>query len=300
MDLLDSYLDSLSSRQTRRAYRTDLQKFFSEEQDVDARDVQAVQVEDVRAFVRAMRDLDLSAGTQRRRLAALRSFFDWAMTENVHDRNPARHPDVQPMPAESGSSSTRVLTKREVRDVLDAAGASDRTGLRDQALLLTIIYAALRRREIAGLTVEDIRPLGRHWILDLNDAESEYVRLPEKVVNLIEEVKDHYGISSGPLWRSMSNRNQGAPLSPDAIYGIVRRSGNVAGVGQITIDTLRRTGLRLAADGGATLSQIQTHGRYGDSAAAARVHDTETSGGNLQDSAAAYIEIDVSGVLRGS
>ena len=300
MDLLDSFLNSLSSYQTRRAYRSDLRTFFSEKQDVEADLVQAVTHEDIRAFVRTMRDLSLAGGTQRRRLAALRSFFDWAMTENVHDRNPARHPDVEPMPPENASSSERVLTKLEVRDVLEAAGASEETGLRDQAIILIIVHLALRRSEVAGIEVEDIRPLGRYWILEVGnaDAGAEYVRIPDQVVDIVDKVKAQFGVTAGPLWRSASNRNHGEPLSADALYTIVRRAGESAGAGPLTIDALRRTGLRLAADGGASLAQIQAHGRFGNSAAAAQVHDTDTAGGTLQDSAAAYIEMDVSGVLK--
>ena len=300
MDLLDSFLESLSSYQTRRAYRTDLRAFFSQGEEINADLVQATTPEDIRAFVRTMHDLDLAGGTQRRRLAALRSFFDWAMIEHVHDRNPARHPDVKPMPPENASSTVRSLTKLEVRDVLEAAGASDETGLRNQAIILTTVYAALRRSEIADVEVEDIRPLGRYWILELysGDTEAEYVRIPDQVVDMIDTVKDQYGVTAGPLWRSMSNRNYGEPLSADAIYTITRRAGKAAEVGPITVDTLRRTGLRLAADGGANFSQIHAHGRFGNSAAAAQLHDADTAGGHLQDSATVYIEIDVSGVLR--
>ncbi len=251
MNLLDSFLSSLSSSQTRRAYRTDLRTFFSPEKTINADLVQAITHEDVRAFVRTMHNLDLAAGTQRRRLAALRSFFDWAMTEHVHERNPARHPDVKPMPPDNAPSSARSLTKLEVRDTLEAAGASDETGLRDQVIILTTLHAALRRSEIAGVEVGDIRPLGRYWILEVNydDAEGEYVRIPDRVVDVIDNVKGQFGLTAGPLWRSMSNRNRGEPLSGDAIYTIVRQAGKTAGVGPITIDTLRRTGLRFAADG---------------------------------------------------
>lgn len=298
MDLIDSFLNSLSSQQTRRAYRTDLHRFFSQDTDVEAAHVHSVEAEDVRAFVRTMRDLGRSEGTQQRRLAALRSFFDWTIKEGLQNRNPARHPDVQPMSSENDPPSTDHLTKSEVRSVLDAAGSSARRGQRDQALILTILYAALRRSEVAGLQVEDLRPLGRYWVLDLEGASAGggYVRIPEQVVNIIEKMKDTYGISSGPLWRSMSNRNRGESLSPDAIYSIVRRAGKTANVGLVNIDTLRRTGLHLAAEGGADVSQIRVHGRFGDVASAARVHDADGRGRRLGDSAVDCIDLDVSDV----
>lgn len=302
MDLIDSFLSSLSSQQTCRAYRTDLQRFFSQDDDVEAAHAQSVESEDVRAFVRTMRDLGRSEGTQQRRLAALRSFFDWTIKEGLQDRNPARHPDVQPMPSENDPSSTRRLTKAEAYSVLEVAGSSAQSGRRDQVLILTIIYAALRRSEVAGLQVEDLRPLGRYWVLDLDGASTGggYVRIPEQVVDAIEKMKDTYGISSGPLWRSMSNRNRGESLSPDAIYSIVRRAGKTANVGLVNIDTLRRTGLHLAAEGGADVSQIRVHGRFGDAASAARIHTSDVQGQRLGDSAAECIDLDVSDLSVGT
>lgn len=299
MDLIDSFLTGISSEETRRAYRTDLRRFFGQESSVDAAQVQSVESADLRAFIRHVRDRGKSEGTQQRRLAALRSFFDWTIKEGIHDRNPARHPAVQPLPADNASSSKQSLTRSEVHAVLESAGSADRTGLRDQSLVLAIIYGALRRGEVAALKVEDLRPLGRYWILDLDEASAGggYVRVPEQVVTAIEKMKDFYGITSGPLWRSMSNRSRGEALSPDAIYSIVRNAGNTANVGPVNIDTLRRTGLQLAAEGGADVSQIRAHGRYGDLAGAARIRESDRETGKLGDSAVDCIEIDVTDVL---
>jgi site-specific recombinase XerD len=299
MDLIDAYLSTLSSKQTRRAYRTDLQAFFAQKDRVDAQSLRGIKGEHIQVFVRTMQDRGRSGGTQRRRLAALRSFFDWAITEGIHDRNPARHPAISPIVLEDSTSSVRRLSQTETRQLLEAAGRSDATGLRDRAIVLVTVVAALRRSEVAQVQVQDIRPLGRYWILDLSpdSSDGDYVRIPETVVGMVEEVQETYGISSGPLWRSVSNRNRGEPLTPDAIYSIVRRAGSAADVGPVSIDTLRRTGLHLAAEGGADVAQIQAHGRYGSVASAARVPErADRKGTKLRDGAAAYIELDALGV----
>lgn len=293
MDLIDSFLEEVSSQQTRRAYRTDLRRFFPDE-NVDASLVQGVEPEGIQSFVRAMHRDDQSLSTQRRRLAALRRFFDWLIQRGQLKRNPARHPEVQLLSPDT-SPSNPTLTKEETEALIDAAGDSPRTGPRDRALILTIVYAALRRREVARLEVGDIRPLGRYWVLDLPTLPQDggYVRIPELVVEAIEQMKDRYGIDHGRLWRSLSNRNDGTPMSPDAIYKVVRRVAERAGLDTVSIDVLRRTGLQLALQGGADVPQVQTHGRFSDSSSAARLHNDEERSGALSESAVDYIDLDI-------
>lgn len=297
MDQLNAFLTNVSSFQTRRAYRTDLQRFFGQKE-VDDAVVQTIGVEAIQSFVRAMHRKNRSLSTQRRRLAALRSFYDWLIQEGIVSSNPARHPTVKPLRPEEEPTNASTLSTNEVQTLLAAAGEFSTTGERDQALLLTIVYGALRRSEVARLKVEDVRPLGRYWILDLQTKEnSGYVRIPEPVVEAIEQMREEYDIASGPLWRSVSNRNRGQPMSPDAIYKVVRRVSERAGLGVVSIDMLRRTGLQLALEGGADVPQVQAHGRFRNSASAARLHDSEKQSGTLGESAVEYIDLDVSAHL---
>lgn len=257
-------------------------------------EVQAIIPESIQSFVRVMYQKNLSQSTQYRRLSALRSFFDWLIREGVLSHNPARHPKVEPLCPDTNRPET-ILRKKEVEELVAAVGKSSQSGIRDRALILTILYAALRRSEVAHLEVDDVRPLGRYWILDLqtDKNESGYVRIPEIVVEAIEQVKEHYGVASGRLWRSLSNRNYGSPMSPDAVYKVVRRVSEEAGLEPVSIDALRRTGLHLALQGGADLPQVQTHGRLRDAASAARLHDGEERSGALGDSAVDYIDLDI-------
>lgn len=296
VDLRESFLQEISSAQTRRAYRTDLKRFFGEE-DVQEPDVRAVGSDAVKTLVGGMHRNGLSASTQRRRLAALRRFFDWLIERGLLQHNPARTPQVKPKPPDSGTSDRSFLMREDVKELVLAAGQNIRTGLRDQALILTIVYAALRRSEVADLEVDDIRPLGRHWIIDLGSAGG-YVRIPEIVVNAIERMTEAYGISSGPLWRSLSNRNRETPMSPDAIYKVVRRISERAGLDPVSIDTLRQTGLQLALKGGATLRDVQVHGRFSSATTAATLHEQEDRSGALSGEAVEKIELDLSGAIQ--
>ena len=270
---------------------------FFPDAEVDESDVAGVYPQDVQSFVRSLRDAEESVSTQRRRLAALRRFYDWLINEGVVTQNPARHPKVKPLHSESDSHRASTLSAVDVEKMVATAGESPRTGRRDQALILTIVYGALRRGEVVGLEVGDLRPLGRYWILDLDDASqgSDYVRIPDTVVEAIDRMKEAYDITKGALWRSLSNQNYGAPMSPDAVYKVVRRVSEQAGLDPVSIDTLRRTGLGLALEGGATFSQVQAHGRFTDSSSAARLAVESSS--ELSASAAEHIELELEDAL---
>lgn len=298
MHFANSFLDGVSSEQTRRAYRTDLRRFFQTDEvtEVTKAEIMSVEAEDVQSFVRTMRSKDASLATQRRRLAALRSFFDWLIEEGVVAYNPARHPTFTPLPPETSASAPSTLSKDALETLIATAGDAPHSGPRDRALILTIVYAALRRSEVAQIAVDDVRPLGRYWILDLapDDDGGSYVRIPEVVVEAIEQVKDVYGIASGRLWRSLSPRNRGEPMSPDAIYKTVRRTSADAGLDPVSIDTLRRSGLQLALQGGADLPQVRAHGRLQHASSAARLHEPNDRSGGLGESAVEYIDLDIS------
>jgi len=294
VDLVDQFLNTLASSHTRRAYRVDLRRFFSASE-VDRDVVAAIDPDAVQAFVRAMKRRGRSLATQRRRLAALRGFFDWLIEGGRLGYNPGRSPTVTPLAPGTDVEERPTPDKAEVECLLDTAKALPQTGLRDRALIATIVYGALRRREAAGLTVDDVRPLGRYWVLDLDNASQGggYVRIPQTVVDAIERMQEAYDITGGPLWRSFSNQNRGEPLSPDGVYKAVRRVADRAGLNPVSIDGLRRAGLQLAMDGGAGLAQIQAHGRFSSAASAAQLTDASDVPGALNESAMDYIDLEL-------
>lgn len=290
-----AFLQEISSTHTRRAYRVDLSRFFGEAE-VDDHDLETVTTEDIRAFVRVMYEKGRSESTQRRRIAALRRFFDWLIDEGIRETNPVRSRGVTPMPPDGRDTSTTVLGKQDVRSMIEAARDRPRSRVRDQALMLTIVYGALRRGEVAGLRAKHVRPLGRYWIIDLPTSTSTsggYVRIPDLVVDAIETMKSEFEIDEGPLWRSVSNRNRGEPMSPDAIYKAVRSLGKDAGLDGVNIDVLRRTGLQLALEGGADLPTVQVHGRFKAASSVAALHEEDDASGTLRKkNAADFIDLD--------
>ncbi len=290
VDLLAQFLETIRSSQTRRAYRVDLLAFFGNPP-VSEHEVEEIDLKAVRRFLRSLEEEDLATSTRRRRLSALRQFLDWLVEKGTLTHNPARGPKMKITGSKTPGDDQRVLSEKELQQLVTTAAQHSSSGLRDCALVLTIVYGALRRSEVVSLEVEDVRPLGRHWIIDLDPVET-YIKIPDLVVDAIESMKSAYGIKEGPLWRSLSNRNKDERMSPDAIYKVVRRTAEQAGIGTVNIETLRRTGLHFALQGGARLPQIQAHGRLKRSASAATYFKGE-SRSSLNRSAVDCIELDL-------
>lgn len=287
--LLETYLLKFDRHATRRAYRSDLIDFFGTDE-ISLEQSREISFVRVNQYIARMESEGAKATTIRRRVAAIRGFFDWLEALGAIEKNPAHRQLIRKVKA--------VRSKDRVLVVLSSAQANQllttarERSMRDHAMMATMLHCVLRRSEVAEMDVDHIRLIGKYWILDLPSTKGgadQYVKIPEHVVELIEEHKEHYGIGTGPLWRSQSRRNPGGRLTPTSIYRIVRDTAIAAGLPEIGAHTLRHTGCTLAIDNGASLQQVQTHARHKQiETTMVYVHQRD----RLRDSAADFIKID--------
>ena len=292
-DLLPVYLLRFDRAQTRRAYRNDLLQFF-ESEFVTLRMARSVNFVHLNGFLQHLQQAGLRPSTLQRKVSAIRGFYSWLEALGLVEANPAHKQLVRRIDRNTKSSSTiTVLTQEQAARLLEATIQNGEAAVRDRTLLLVMIHCALRRSEASGMNVGHVHTTGPYWVLDLprtKGGADEYVKIPAHVVEAIEDMREHYGIQSGPLWRSLSrNQSRGNRLSPDGIYGIVRRTADRAGLGAtVGAHTLRHTGCTLAIEAGATLQQVQTHARHKRlETTMGYIHQRD----KLRDSAADYIKL---------
>jgi len=287
--LLDTYLLKFDRPATRRAYRSDLVDFFGTE-DISLDLTLEVSFVRVNQYIAALETSGAKATTIRRRVAAIRGFFDWLEALGAIEKNPAHRQLIRKI--KSVRNKDRVLVVLTAEQANQLLHAAKEASMRNHAMMATMLHCVLRRSEVASMDVDHIRLIGKYWILDLPTTKGgadQYVKIPEHVVELIEEHKEHYGIASGPLWRSHSRRNPGGRLTPTSIYRIVRETALKAGLPDIGAHTLRHTGCTLAIDNGASLQQVQTHARHKQiETTMVYVHQRD----RLRDSAADFIKVD--------
>ncbi len=292
VNLLAAFLHRFDRPQTRRAYRNDLARFFGTV-DVDLELARRATFLHVNQHIAEMEADGLKASTIRRRVSAVRGFFDWLEALDLVEKNPAHKQLIRRVRrASRRDQAVVVLTAAQSERLIEAADDASRAGVRDRALLLTMLHCVLRRSEAASMDFEHIRPLGRYYALDIPDAKGgadQYVKIPDHVVYEIDRVRNTYGHHSGAVWRSLSNNSKGNRLTPQSIYRIVRRCAAAAGLEvEIGAHTLRHTGCTLAIEAGASLQQVKDHARHKKiETTKVYIHQRD----RLRDSAADYINI---------
>jgi len=102
----------------------------------------------------------LAFSTQANRLHALKAFFRWLARENHIQVNPASELILPKLPQRLPQV---VLTVEEVESILSQPDVSTLSGIRDRALLELLYSTAIRRMELAQLTVFDLNT--RHGTL---------------------------------------------------------------------------------------------------------------------------------------
>ncbi len=265
-DLLPVYLLRFDREATRRAYTNDLTRFF-ESDIVTLRMARSVTFVHVNRHIETLQADGFRPSTIQRRVSGIRGFFSWLLALGFLDRNPADRQVIRRgAEVDRNQNAITVLSTSQARRLVAAARETGEAAPRDTALIQTLLYGALRRSEAAAMDAEHLRMSGPYWVLHLPQTKGgsdQHVKLPAHVVEAISEMSAAYGITSGPLWRSLSNNSRGRRLSARSIYTIVNKTAVRAGIDvEVGVHTLRHTACTLAIEGGATPQQVQTHARH--------------------------------------
>lgn len=146
------FLDMLSvergaSQHTIDAYRRDLERYQA---DLKSRgcDALTAQIDDVRAFLRAMSDEGLSASTVTRRLSAVRQYHRFLFLDGMRSDDPT----IQIDSPRKAKSLPKHLEEEDVTALLDAAEKHQGSeGVRLRALLELLYATGLRTTELVSL-----------------------------------------------------------------------------------------------------------------------------------------------------
>jgi site-specific recombinase XerD len=280
-ELVDQFLEFVVGRarpNTVRCYAHDLSVFFT----VVAKEPTEVAPKDVMAFVTAQRrprpgaenvvridgGSGLSAATIKRRLAAVSSFYGYLITRD--DVSVA----VNPVPRgiatrQSRSRSGRGLPLvRGVRrlprilepEEIEALMAALRTD-RDRAMVQAMVLGGLRRCEVLGLRLGDLR-LGE-WRVMITEGKGGHERLVPLSPTFFATVARYMNRERPPetttdsLFVSLKGPRRGEPLSTPGLDEIVRAARKRAGLSHGTCHELRHTCFTRLREAGMAIEAIQ-------------------------------------------
>ncbi len=232
--LRTSYLTTLSPH-TRRAYNRDLKDFadfLGEEDPIQAlrRLIEKGQGEANSLTLQYKAHLieeEKTPATINRRLSSLRSavklarmggFIPWSLDI----------PGVKSRPYRNTKGPGRQGFQRIMRELHE----SDRPrNIRDRAIIRMLYDLALRRGELAGLTIEDVDLTAKQVsILGKGMREKELVALPEETARALSDWIELRGDDPGPLFYNYDRRPGDRRLTYDGIYKIVLTVASRAGI----------------------------------------------------------------------
>lgn len=263
------------SPHTRRAYAGDLRVFRSwlEGQGLEWRAATRADLHEYREYLRGT----YARATVNRRLQVVRALYAEAVEEGLLSRDPARRLEgVKGRDDRDGGA----LTRTEARTLLDAI-AADRArpgreliGLRDYALLGLLVRTGLRRSEATALRVADLGTAQGHAVATIRNGKggtSRTAKLPPDLRRVLEEWLEASGLAgdpSAPVFVEVTRWGRIAPerrpLDGKAVYRIVRRRLEAAGLPVLSPHALRASFVTLALEGGAPLHVVQHAAGHAD------------------------------------
>lgn len=251
-----AYIDA--SENTVKTYTRALRQWYKWMQ---ANGVKRPQREDVLAFKEHLKDTNHKATTIQNYIIAIRQFFNWTEAQQLYP-NIAKGIKGAKM---SNDFKKDYLSARQAQTVLDDIPEGNAKGLRDYAIVATMLTGGLRTVEVSRANIEDMRTEGDSTVLFLQgkgrDDRTEYVKIIPAVEDAIRAYLKTRGnvAETEPLFASTSNNNQGGRMTTRSISGIAKDALKEAGFNssRLTAHSLRHTAATLNLLNGGSLEETQ-------------------------------------------
>ena len=264
----EEWLANIDNEKTRRAYQGDVREFVRFTGLQGYQELRAVARSHVIAWRQDMERRKLKPASRRRKLSALSSLFDYLCDRNAVAGNPV---DGVERPAANGNEgNTPALGDQQARRLLEAPPADTLKGVRDRAILATLLYHGLRRSELCALLVGDLhsREGVAHVRVHGKRGKIRYLPVNPAAQRLVEaylERSGHRDDVGGPLFRPVANNRTGElnrPLDPSSLYqNVIRKYGRETGIDAevvgLRVHSLRATAATNALSHDADIAKVQ-------------------------------------------
>jgi site-specific recombinase XerD len=248
---------------TREAYYRAVVSFFAWAEARELRTLASLRPIHVAAYVEGLTRTH-SPGSVKQALAAVRMLFDWFVTGQIVPVNPA-HAVRGPKHVVS-KGKTPVLAEDEARRLLSSIDISNVVGLRDRALIGTMLYTFARVEAAVGMNVEDYFIQGRRSWLRLQEKGGKQHEMPahHKLEAFLDAYIEAAGTATDKKWplfltaASRAKRLTPNRMSRKDAWRMIRRRATDAGIETpIGCHSFRATGITNYLENGGTLEKAQ-------------------------------------------
>jgi site-specific recombinase XerD len=246
---IEYFAANIRNPNTRRAYLHAVVEFSSWCETQKLEEILDIEPLHVAAYIEVL-GTRLAKPSVKQHLAAIRMLFDWLVVGQVIATNPAAPVRGPKYSVKKGK--TPVLAQDEARELLESLDASTVVGLRDRALIATMIYTFGRVGAVIKMRVEDYYTQGRRGWVRLHEKGGKRHEMPchHNLEGYLDDYIAAAGIADdrkGYLFRSSRGRTRKLTINPLAqadVYRMIRRRAIAAGIKtRIGNHSFRATGI---------------------------------------------------------
>ena len=243
------------SRRTVEGYSRMLQDFFGR----SGKQPNQVTAQDVFVYAHGhgLSGKKPSAITIGARIACISSFYRFLIRMDIVQSNPCdklQRPKVSPSPS-------RGLSGDQVHQLLAVIPDSP-VGLRDRAIILTLVLTGRRRAEVLGMKASDLSVEGERTYYTYRGKGGKQGRreLPNPALEAIRAALMAFGMElatmppDASLWPSRAQNSKG--LTSGTFYGNLQRYFRLAEIKPAGVHIFRHTAAKLRRDAGETVEDV--------------------------------------------
>ncbi|MDD7380170.1 MAG: site-specific tyrosine recombinase XerD [Succiniclasticum sp.] len=245
------------SSNTQLSYERDL-RIFCRALAIEPAQLCAVQRAQIISYITRLKLQGRAAATIARKLAAIKAFYHFLVTENYLETDPSEAVEA----GTKGVHLPKVLTEQEVKALLEVPDLSTAEGLRDRALLEMLYATGMRVSEAVTVKIAGVNLALRYVIAFGKGSKERIVPLGSVAVEYLqrylEEARNTFltegQTDPGILFLALG----GHGLTRQRVWEIIRRYGSLAGIRKkLSPHMLRHSFATHLLDNGADLRSVQ-------------------------------------------
>ena len=260
-ELIQEFLNYIAverglAKNTIEAYARDLRQFDVYLQNTDIRNAEQVTAKTIVNYLKVLHQINMGAASVSRKLAAIKSFFHYAMRERRVRIDPSVTIDSPKLP----QRLPKVLSAAEITQLLEQPGAVDPPGLRDRAMLEMLYATGVRVSELVSLTLLDLN-LDMGYIRCFGKGSKERIvplgdTAKSVLTKYLERGRPH--IVKKAAENTLFLNQQGRKMTRQGFWLIIRAAAKRAGIEKtVTPHMLRHSFATHLLDNGADLRAVQ-------------------------------------------
>lgn len=256
--ILSKYFDYLESKSlsdnTVKNYFRDLIDYFIYLKLNDLSPTKSIEPNHIRKMLSFLIDKGFSKVSISRKISAIKSYITFLEKFNYSKNN---YSELISIPKKS-KSLPKVMTKKEVSQLIKHVEMNTKKNLRDDALIELLYSTGLRVSEVANLKLKDIN-LEKSEIKILGKGNKERIvifnnKSKEKIIRYLKNDKRYISIKTEALFQNKFKE----ALSTRSIQRILKKYLNFSGINsKYSTHTLRHTFATHLLEGGADIKVIQ-------------------------------------------